>query len=94
MRDKDGDLKRKKSDFINEENESEKIPDFICRVIAYKTELVLAAAHLEIAGLTGGKGNGKLCMLLKQAEGELQKETWDSFIPQSYMHAHFPHSSV
>ena len=49
MEDKNGDLKRKKSDFINKEDESEKIPDFICsqficRIIAYKAELILVAA--------------------------------------------------
>lgn len=49
MEDKDGDLNRKESDFINKEDESEKIPDFICkhiicRLIAYKAGLVLAAA--------------------------------------------------
>jgi len=49
VEDKDGDLKRKKNNFINKEDESGKIPDFICslfisRIIVYKAELVLAAA--------------------------------------------------
>lgn len=49
MEDKDGDWKRKKSDVVDKKDESEKIPDFICsqficRIIAYKVELVLAVA--------------------------------------------------